>query len=192
MIGIFIFVVGLLALSSLQGALTRSMADAKVRTTAANIAERHIEEAQRVSVELLSDTAVPPTFFAYNDIVSSDTTETVNGIIYSIGMDVTDYYYDLAGDTFTTTAPTGATAPPTSRSKSPFPGVPPRTFRGVEGTDITAADLGSGEIVLTATIPALVTSASARVADESNGSTAAPPVSYHAGSEPRYHFAVAG
>ena len=38
-IGIFVFTVGMLALSSLQGALTRSMADAKARTAATNAAE---------------------------------------------------------------------------------------------------------------------------------------------------------
>ena len=39
LIGIFIFAVGLLAISALQGALTRAMADSKVRTTAVNVAE---------------------------------------------------------------------------------------------------------------------------------------------------------
>ena len=43
LIGIAIFAIGMLALASLQGALTRSSAEAKVRTTAVNIAEQIIE-----------------------------------------------------------------------------------------------------------------------------------------------------
>ena len=182
-IGIFIFVVGLLALSSLQGALTRSMLDAKVRTTAVNIAERTIE-VQRGFTRLISDTAVPATFIAYNDIVTADTTETVNGITYSIGVDVTDYYYQLAGDNFTTDAIAGATNSTYKQVEVTVLWNAAQSFRANEGTDITAANLGSGDIVLTATIPALITSASARVADESTGDPAAPPISYTPGQNP--------
>jgi len=125
MIGIFIFVVGLLALSSLQGALTRAMADAKVRTTAANIAERTIEESRGFS-RIESDTVNPKGWFAYNDIVSADTTEVVNGVTYSIDLDVIDHYYNIAGDNFTTTAPPAHWLPLINRSRSRFPGAPRR------------------------------------------------------------------
>ena len=43
LIGIAIFAIGMLALASLQGALTRSTAEAKVSTTAVDIAEQIIE-----------------------------------------------------------------------------------------------------------------------------------------------------
>lgn len=183
LIGIFIFVVGLLALSALQGALTRSMADAKVRTTATNIADRLLES-QRGFSRLQSDTAVPKTFFAYNDIVSAVTSETVDGVAYSIDMDVSDFYYDLATDTFSTDAPSGAVASTYKQVEVTVSWDAAQNFRADEGTDFTAANLGTGDIVLTATIPALVTSASAKVADESTSSGWAPSVTYTPGLNP--------
>lgn len=184
MIGIFIFAVGMLALSSLQGALTRSMADAKVRTTAANIAERTIENS-RGFTELVSDTAVPPTFIAYNDIADETVNETVNGITYTVTTDVTDHYYDVATDGFTTTAPSGAVASTYKQVEVTVSWNAAQNFRGAEGTEISAADLGSGEVVVTATIPALVTSAAAQVSDQTDsGDSATPPVSYQPGLNP--------
>lgn len=182
-IGIFIFAVGLLALSALQGALTRSMADAKVRTTAANIAERLIEN-QRGFTRLISDTVTPPTFLAYNDIVSLNDTEDVNGITYTIDMDVTDYYYQLAGDNFTE-AVTGASTSDYKQVEVTVSWNAAQSFRREEGElDFTAADLGSGNIVITAAIPALTTSASAKVADESTDGLDLPPISYTPGLNP--------
>ncbi len=183
MIGIFIFVVGLLALSALQGALTRSMADAKIRTTASNIAER-VLESQRGFTALQSDTATPKTFFAFNDITDANTTETIDGVTYSIDMDVSNFYYQVGGDNFTTTAVSGAISPTYKQVEVNVSWDAAQNFRATEGTDITAASLGSGNIVLTASIPALVTSASAQVADESTGGTAAPPVTYTPGLNP--------
>ena len=184
MIGIFIFVVGLLALSALQGALTRSMADAKVRTTATNIAER-ILESQRGFSRLQSDTANPKTFFAFNDITSADTTETVDGVTYSIDMDVSDFYYQLAGDNFSETAVSGAISPTYKQVEITVSWDAAQSFRAEEGTDITAAGLGSGDITLTASIPALVTTASAFVADDpATGENPAPPVTYTPGLNP--------
>ena len=44
LLGIVIFVVGMLALASLQGNLTRSTAEGNARTVATNIAEEMIEQ----------------------------------------------------------------------------------------------------------------------------------------------------
>lgn len=63
LIGIAIFAIGMLALASLQGALTRSTAEAKVRTTAVNIAEQMIE-GQRGFAAVLTGGA-----FSFEDIV---------------------------------------------------------------------------------------------------------------------------
>lgn len=185
LIGIFIFAVGLLALSSLQGALTRSMADAKVRTGAVNVAERTIES-HRNFTQLISDIAVPPTFIAYNDIVDSTTTETVNGVTYTVATDVTDYFYDISSDGFSTTDPAGGTALHSTykQVEVTVSWDASQNFRGDEGTEIAAATLGSGQVVLTASIPALVTSASAMVGDESEGKSQAPDVSYQPGANP--------
>lgn len=183
MIGIFIFVVGLLALSALQGALTRSMADAKVRTTAVNIAERTIEE-HRGFTDLISDTAVPPTFNAYNDIVDSAVNETFNGITYTVTTDVTDHYYDISSDGFTETAPTGALHSTYKQVEVTVSWGGELDFRGID-PDVDDATLGSGEITLTATIPALVTSAAALVSNQDNtGNTRVPDISYTPGLRP--------
>lgn len=189
MIGIFIFVVGLLALSALQGALTRSMADAKVRTTATNIAER-ILESQRGFTRLQSDTATPATFFAFNDITSDETTETVDGVVYSIDMVVSNFYYQIGGDNFSMDEVSGAISPTYKQVEITVswddPDNPTRPgFRATEGDDISAAGLGSDSITLTSSIPALVTTASALVADDpAGGENPAPPVTYTPGLNP--------
>ena len=182
-IGIFIFVVGMLALAALQGALTRSMADSKMRTTAVNIADRAIERT-RGFTQLLT-AATPGVPHAYNDIVTpgSDPTITVNGVTYTIDMDVTDYYYQLSTDTFTTT-PTGALNSDYKQVEVTVTWDAAQNFRGDEGTEITTESLGGGSITVTATIPALITSASARVADETTGGKFEPPIVYSPGANP--------
>ena len=97
-IGIFIFVVGLLALAALQGALTRSMADSKLRTTAVNIADSFIER-QRGFIQLVDpDPDAPHT---YEDIKTplNPYEEDVGGVTYTIDMQVKDYFYDLKDNT---------------------------------------------------------------------------------------------
>jgi len=187
-IGIFIFAVGLLALAALQGALTRSMSDSKFRTTAVNIGDRAIER-QRGFTALVDATSV----HAYNDIVTADTTATANGVTYAIDMDVTDYYYYLKDDAFCKSGDSmsGGVACPTGATSSDYKKVEVTVswnsdldFRAAEGTDIDAADLGTGSITLTSVIPAIITSASARVADETSGDSLAPPVAYTPGANP--------
>ena len=179
-IGIFIFVVGLLALSSLQGALTRSMADAKVRTTAAHIAEFVIESNRGFS-RLLTDTVND--VFAYNDIVDATSTNTVNGVAYTVAVDITDYYYQLSSDTYTTVS-TGAAASDYKQMEVTVSWNTALNFRGDKGTELTAASLGSGSIKLTSAIPAIANSASGRVADDSVVEGLAPPTGYTPGQRP--------
>ena len=187
-IGIFIFIVGMLALAALQGALTRSTADAKLRTTASNLAELTLEQQRGFSI-LQTDPA--GVLHAYNDIVTpgTDDTVTLNGVTYTIDMDVTDYYYDLSADTsgaypFTTTAPTGATSSDYKQVEVTVSWDAVQDFRADEGTVITANDINTGSVTLTGAIPALVTSSSGRVSDETTGTTAAPPISYMPGQRP--------
>jgi len=183
-IGIFIFTVGLLAMAALQGALTRSMADSKLRTTAVNLADRAIER-QRGFTRLL--TAVTPGVpHAYNDIVTPgvDPTITLNGVTYTINMDVTDYYYDLASDGFTMTS-TGAASSDYKDVEVTVSWNAGQDFRTYEGEKVTSAEMNTGSVKLTATIPALVTSASARVADETpSGGKITPPIVYTPGLNP--------
>ena len=179
LIGIFIFAVGLLALSALQGALTRSMADAKVRTTAANIAEFTIESSRNFS-RLLTDTVGDPPVFAYNDIVTDSNPATANGINYTVAVDVTDYYYELATDSYTTTS-TGASASDYKQVVVTVGWDVAQEFRGDKGEEL---DLGSENVVLTSVIPSIISSASARIADADNNAAVLPSVSYTPGANP--------
>ena len=100
LIGIVIFAIGMLALASLQGNLTRSAADANARSVAVTLAEELIERKRgfaRIAVGGLP---------AYADIVDNEViTETHGGIEYTITTAVADFYYDRDTDSFTTTAP---------------------------------------------------------------------------------------
>ena len=177
-IGIFIFIVGMLALAALQGALTRSMADSKLRTTAVNLADRAIES-QRGFSQLQTGGGV----HAYNDIVSDDYTVDENGVTYTFDLDVTDYYYHLDTDTFTVIS-TGTAASDYKQVAVTVSWDAAQNFRANKGTEIAAANLGSGEVKLTAAIPAIITSISGRVADETDGSAIVPPVLYTPGANP--------
>ena len=90
LLAIVIFAVGMLALTSLQGNLSRSSADANARTAAVNIAEELIEE-MRTFEQTQSETGV----VAYQDIVSTTDTETRSNIVYNIGVTVEDLQHKL-------------------------------------------------------------------------------------------------
>jgi len=189
-IGIFIFIVGMLALAALQGALTRSMADSKLRTTAVKLADRAIER-QRGFTQLLT-AATPGVPFAYNDIVTPGTDLEIerNGVTYTIDMNVTDYYYQLATDTllanepFTTVNTLGASSSDFKQVDITVTWDAAQGFRGDEGAEIDSAALNTGSVTLTSTIPAVVTSASGRVSDESDGNDLKVSVGYTPGSNP--------
>ncbi|MGA9575626.1 MAG: hypothetical protein WBS20_16925 [Lysobacterales bacterium] len=177
-IGIFIFVVGMLALASLQGALTRSMADSKARTAAVNLAEQELES-QRGFTILTTDPA--GVLHAYNDIVSQDRTVNDNGVAYAIDMNVTDFYYHLDTGTFTDVS-TGGLNSDYKQVEVIVTWDALQGFRDVEGTE---RDLQSGQIKLTGSIPAIVTSASGRLADETEGGVKiTPPILYTPGQNP--------
>ena len=178
-IGIFIFVVGLAAMAALQGALTRSMADSKLHTTAVNIGDRLIES-QRGFRTLIDATAA----HAYNDIVTATGGSVpLNGVTYTTDMVVTDYYYHLDSDSFTT-ASTGATSSDYKQVEVTVSWNTDLDFRKDEGTVVDADDVGTGSVTLTSVIPAIISSATARVADETSNAGSAPPVSYEPGLRP--------
>lgn len=134
MMAVAIFAIGMLALASLQGSLTRSSTDAKMRTMAANIAERTIETMRTFnSLDFNQDPAagVGCDFGAPGDSVSSEcgfgdiisVDGAVAGPIYeqvssgdAVGffrtINVTDYYFDpAAAGSFTAIAPDGVVSP---------------------------------------------------------------------------------
>ena len=101
-IGLFIFATGMLALASLQGQLTRSQADAALRSVATNIAEEEIESMRGFGlIDNDPDNSIP----AYSDIQDRTFTVVRGNIDYTVNIDVTDYYYDLVSDQFGTANP---------------------------------------------------------------------------------------
>jgi len=186
LIGIAIFSIGMLALGSLQGALTRSTAEAKVRSAAVNIAE-HIIEEQR-GFTLVSGlgftfeniaTRTTPTIF--NGEMTRDPTGDPIGVTYSVTQDVTDYYYDLASDAFTTC--------PTCVGISDYKTVvvtvawnDNREFVIDENT--AAADLGGGSVQVSASISKVSVAAALSVTAEDDGDIIAPPIAYEPGAKP--------
>ena len=162
LIGIAIFTIGMLALASLQGALTRSTVEAKVRSTAVNIAEQIIETQRGFSQVSSADGVV-----AYNDItdITSDsplifdstmTRDPDNpvGVIFTVTQEVTDYYYNLVGDSFTTTQPADINNSVYKTVSVSVSWNDDRNFVIDEGKE-TSDNLGGGQLVVAATISAL-------------------------------------
>lgn len=193
-IAIAVFFIGLLALASLQGSLTRSMADSRMRSEAANLAERRLES-------LRGFTSIPSVAgqFAYNDIVDATTTQVVGGVTYTIALDVTDFYYAPAAGlgNFTTTAPTGAAASSFKRAEVVVGWNQGQAVRNVNeaGGEIAATALNPDATVsiggtqvtgikMTTVIPALVTSASSKVTEEEDSDLPVPQVTYQPGQNP--------
>ncbi|NNJ64674.1 MAG: hypothetical protein HKP16_03850, partial [Xanthomonadales bacterium] len=78
LLAIVIFVFGMLALTALQGNLSRSSTDANARTVAASVAEELIEEL-RTFEQLESATGVD----AFQDIVTHSGSETRAGVAFN-------------------------------------------------------------------------------------------------------------
>ncbi len=190
LIGIAIFAIGMLALASLQGALTRSTAEAKVRTTAVNIAEQIIE-GQRGFAAVVTGGA-----FSFEDIVDvtsgspiifdSEMTrnpDPVVGVTYTVTQDVTDHYYDLATDTFTDTVPTGTVIPDYKTVVVTVAWDDDRNYVIDEDTQ-TTGNLGGGFVELSATISSISIVSAIQVSEQDDNDIIAPPVSYTPGENP--------
>ena len=99
-IGLFIFAVGMLSLASLQGQLLRSQADAAVRSVATNIAEEQVEFLHGFGlIDNNPDNLIP----AYTDIVDKTFSVTRGNAEFLVDIQVTDYYYNILTDRFSTT-----------------------------------------------------------------------------------------
>lgn len=179
LIAIAIFAIGMMALASLQGNLTRSAADANTRTVATNIAEELIEN-RRGFARITDPTN---TFPAFDDIVNETATVTRGGITYTVVSDVTSYWYDLASDAFTTTEPTGSPVPDYKLMQVNVSWTAPN-FRSVEGTELSGADVGTGSITISDTISSLTSAASSKVATQEEHEIPAPAVDYNPGQRP--------
>lgn len=180
LIGMVIFALGLMALAKLQGNLARSSSDSNARTVATNIAEEFIES-RRSFVQIDSDGGFNS---AYKDIVDDTDYESRAGNAFQILSEVTDYYYDPATDSFTTTEPLDA-----ARSDFKLLEVTVTWNEGQEfeidaGTE-TEGRLGSGSITLTDVISSITSPSGGKVALSGTGGTSSgPPVDYNPGENP--------
>ena len=180
-IGLFIFTTGMLALAALQGQLTRSQADAAVRSVATNIAEEQIELVRGFGlIDNDPDNSIP----AYTDIQDRSLTVSRGYIDFTVNMGVTDYYYDLASDSF-------GTANPDSLAVSDYKNVifdvswgETPGFQISESQSITAGDIGTGGIQLTAIISSITTQAAARSVTQEDKQPLLPDVGYTPGLNP--------
>ena len=180
-IGLFIFSTGMLALASLQGQLTRSQADAAVRSIATNIAEEQIESMLGFG---LIDPEIGNSTPAYTDIQARTLTISRGNIDYAVVTEVTDYYYDISSDTFTTSNSENFLV-------SDFKGAVVRVswgdtpgFNLTDSVNISATDIGSGEIQLTAVISSVTTQGAGRSNTQKESQSLLPDVSYTPGSNP--------
>jgi hypothetical protein len=180
-IGLFIFTTGMLALAALQGQLTRSQADAAVRSVATNIAEEQIELMRGFGlIDNDPDNSIP----AYTDILDQTLSVTRGNLDFTVSIAVTDYYYDLDSDSFSTTNAD-------SLAVSDFKNVvfdvswgETPDFLISESQSISAGDMGTGSIQLTAIISSITTQASARSVTQQDRQPLLPDVSYTPGQNP--------
>ena len=197
LIGILVFALGMMALASLQSNLAKNSSDANARTVAINIGEEVIEAVRAFNqitsdgttstyADIFDDSEVTPGSinFAYNDMIPGSLTVSRGGYDYLVVADVTDYYYDAATETFTTTVPLGA-----ARSDLKLLVMTVSSNHGLEFNidqdTPTTGRLGSGSIQLTEVISSITSPAGGKVALSSDGTGSyAPPVNYNPGENP--------
>jgi prepilin-type N-terminal cleavage/methylation domain-containing protein len=181
-IAIAIFAIGMLALASLQGSLTRSSADANLRTTAANIAERTIEDLRAFGRIDVDPAGVIP---AYADIANeAATTVTDGGIDFTRTITVTPYYYVLADDNFSTAAPAGVVVSDFKLVEVNVAWGAVTNFQLDKSQSLTSADIGTGDITLSAIVSSSTTQGSARSTTQEDDNAFDPLVNYTPGQNP--------
>lgn len=180
-IGLFIFSVGMLALASLQGQLTRSQVDAAMRSVATNIAEEQIELIRGFG---LIDNDPSNSIPAYEDIQNRTFTVSRGHVDYVVVKQVTDYYYDPVTDRFSTSNTAGLKVSDfkdvtITVSWGDTPG-----FRISDSQEVSATDLRTGSIQLAALISSVTTQGAARSATQEDTASLLPDVSYTPGNNP--------
>lgn len=180
-IGLFIFAVGMLSLASLQGQLVRSQADAAIRSVATNIAEEQVEFLHGFGlIDNNPDNLIP----AYTDIVDRSFTVTRGNVNFLVDVQITDYYYNLSTDRFSTT---NSEILKVSDFKDATINVSwgetPR-FRISESQSISASNMGTGAIELTSVISSVTTQGSARTSTQKETRPLLPDVGYTPGANP--------
>ncbi len=193
LLGIVIFVVGMLALASLQGNLTRSTSEGNARTVGTNLAEEMIEEL-RVFESLRATSTCPTGLDAiaaenvFQCIVDGSASVTRNGLAYTVAVDVTDYYF--MPDLVTLTDNPSDLPSGRDTTISDFKHLEltvswdANSFLDNEGNTISAGDMGAGSFSVASIIPSIPQLGSAEIAAEDDGELGAPPVLYTPGARP--------
>jgi len=179
LIGIMIFALGMMALAKLQGNLARNSSDSNARTVATNIAEEFIES-RRAFVQIPSDGVNS----AYEDIADGTESETRMGNVFEVVSEVTDYYYDFASASFTTTEPPDVARSDFKQLTVTVTWNDSQEFEIDESTQ-TEGRLGSGSITLTDVISSITSPSSGKAALSGlGGASSGPPVDYNPGENP--------
>jgi Tfp pilus assembly protein PilV len=199
LLGIVIFVVGMLALASLQGNLTRSTAEGNARTVGTNFAEEIIERMRVFSSLRSTDcpTGDDPDLItevlardAYQCIVDSSTQVTRNGLVYTVNAVVSDWYFDDDGVTVTDDVTDLDNWEDLDLTISAFKRLDltiswnANDFLDNEGNVIDAGTLGAGSFTISGIVPSIPQLGSAEIAAEDDGELGGPPILYTPGSRP--------
>lgn len=179
LIAIAIFAIGMLALASLQGNLTRVAADATGRTVAVNMAEEILERQRGFG---LLETDPDGQIFAYADIADGSQSITRGGIDYAITQAVEDYYYDPDSGTFSTVNTQSAVHSDFKVVTLDVTWEATREF-DISDTQTTTGHLGSGTVRLTSIISSATTQGDSQVLTQSTGHDE-PLVDYTPGANP--------
>ena len=178
LVGIVIFAIGMMALTQLQGNLSRSSAEANARTVAINIAEETIEELRTFG----QIAATSDKIGGFNNIITKTyPDEERGGIVYRKNQTVANYYYHPDYDQADPAATIFQTTKPDTRIVNP-------DLKRVELTvtwDAVDNGLGTGSVTLVDLVSSFTTASGAKVVLNSYGdSLYAPPVDYNPGQNP--------
>lgn len=185
LIAILIFTIGAMALSQLQGRLTRSSADANVRTVATNIAEETIESLRGFSLLATDPSGLLP---AYADITDGATSTVARGnTSYNVTTAVSDWYYSTANQTFMDSASYFALSPTPTDVFSDYKLVNVTVSWGDTQpwlVDGNSSFSGATSVTLSSVISSMTTGGGSKVATQTNSVPFVTIVDYTPGQNP--------
>jgi len=185
LIAILIFAVGMTAMTQLQGRLTRSSADANVRTVAVNIAEETIEALRSFA---LMDTDPAGVIPAYADISTTAAIPVPRGNArYSVTTTVSDWYYDKASGSFLDSSSYFALSPTPKDIYSDFKMVSVNvSWAGAQPwlIDERSSFTGASGITLSSVISSMTTGSAGKVTTQNDAEAFEAFVDYTPGHNP--------
>ena len=212
LIGVVIFAVGMLALAQLQGGLTRSTADANVRSVASNIAEEIIEFEKGfgwLDIDItgeklayanitndITDLQITNDGDTYNDpldMMGSYTTTTTDGVVtltfirggiaYSVTQTAVDYFYDHDAGDFTTTNNYSAYFSDLKLITLTVSWDDTREF-AIDDTQTTTGGLGTGSITMSNFLSSAASQTNSLSLTQESNNQIAPIVPFTPGDNP--------